>query len=176
MESLLFFVLAAIAVASALLVILQHKPIYSALWLVLCFFSLSGLYFLLHSEFLAIMQIIVYAGAIMVFILFVIMLLNLKGEEAKERLPFQRLIGILFSLLLLMLLVTASVYTVSMSNEMVQAGEISASFGGVKLFGKLLFSEYLLPFEVASVILLIAMIGAVIFGKKRIADREGGPE
>jgi len=167
LELIFFLILAVIAILSALLVIFQNKPIYSALYLVLCFLSIAGLYFLLHSEFLAIMQIIIYAGAIMVFILFVIMLLDLKGEKGTKRLRFQRLFSILFTLLLLFFLIGASAHMISESKKMGLNSEMLSSFGGVKLFGKLLFSDYLLSFEVASVLLLVAMIGAVVFGKKR---------
>ena len=123
--------------------VLQKKPIYSALYLVLCFFSIAGFYFLLHSVFLAVMQIIIYAGAVLVFILFVIMLLGLKEREFPQILRFQKPLALVFSLAL------------------------------VRLFGKMLFSKYLLPFELASIILLIAMIGAAVFGKKKETGREG---
>ena len=103
----------------------------------------------------------------MVFILFVIMLLDLKGEKGTKRLRFQRLFSILFTLLLLFFLIGASAHMISESKKTLLNSEMLSSFGGVKLFGKLLFSDYLLSFEVASVLLLVAMIGAVVFGKKR---------
>ena len=110
------------------------------------------------------MQIIIYAGAIMVFILFVIMLLDLKGEKSVGGFKFQSAVGLILSFLLLFLLITGSAH-MALNGSKMSGSEIESSFGGVRLFGELLFNDYLLSFEVASVLLLIAMIGAVVFGK-----------
>lgn len=168
MEYLLFFLLSLIAIVSAVLMVLQKKPIYSALCLVLCFFSIAGFYFLLHSAFLAVMQIIIYAGAILVFILFVIMLLGLKEREFPRVLRFQKPLALIFSFALFVLLIGGGFHALSI--KVMPGAAIPDSFGTVRLFGKLLFSRYLLPFELASVILLIAMIGAAVFGKKKTGE------
>jgi NADH-quinone oxidoreductase subunit J len=152
--------------------VLQKKPIYSALYLVLCFFSIAGFYFLLHSVFLAVMQIIIYAGAVLVFILFVIMLLGLKEREFPPILRFQRPLALVFSFVLLVLLTGGGLHALS-AKMMAPGTAVPDAFGSVRLFGKLLFSKYLLPFELASIILLIAMIGAAVLGKKKETGREG---
>lgn len=167
MIPVLFFFFAALAIASAIMMIAHRNPIYCALFLILTLFALAGLYVLLNAPFIAAVQIIVYAGAIMVLFLFVIMLLDLKGETSKERpgglLQFLSILvsGVLF-VELAMFVNSASKNSVT---KLVESGE---QIGGTKAIGNLLFTEYLFPFEIASVLLLSAIIGSVILAKLRL--------
>jgi len=166
----LWGILAALAVGSGLAVILIRNPIYCALSLVVNFFLLAVMYLLLRAEFLAAIQVIVYAGAIMVLFIFVIMLLNLGGEETRDKLRVLRPLAFLLGLVLLVEVVAAlryRAYTVEnppLSFPLVSAPP--AVTGGVREFGRLLFTDYLLPFEITSVLLLIAIVGAVALGRK----------
>ncbi len=158
----LFFFLSTVAIISALMVLVSRKPIHSVLFLTLTFFTLAGHYILLNAQFLAVVHIIVYAGAIMVLFLFTVMLLNLntKGEFLKTRLVKSMAIiggGMLFLVLIASI---KSLDAATLSNpELTQVGL-------VKNLGKTLYSEYLLPFELSSILFLAAMVGAVMLGKK----------
>lgn len=165
MEVLAFYILAGVAVVSALLVVTRVNPIASALWLVVCFFAFAGLYVTLSAHFVAAIQILLYAGAIMVLFIFVIMLLNLGADELKRRtLQFRNVIGAFFVLYLTLLLVLGLFKGVSGG-----AGVATATdFGYVSPIGRLLFTKYLIPFEVTSVLLLVAIVGSVVMGKRKI--------
>ena len=164
---ILFYVFGAIAVASSLLVIAQHNPLHSVLLLIVSFGALSGLYVLLDAPFVAVIQIIVYAGAIMVLFLFVVMLLNAPKEDAEAaRLhvaPGVRNAGALL----------AVAFIVELWWALTKNGGESGAFPGasvssVAAIGRLLFREYAFPFEVTSILILVAMVGAVV-----LARREG---
>jgi len=163
-------ILAALAVGSGLAVILIRNPIYCALSLVVNFFLLAVMYLLLRAEFLAAIQVIVYAGAIMVLFIFVIMLLNLGGEETRDKLRVLRPLAFLLGLVLLVEVVAALRYRAyAVENPALSFPLVSvppAVTGGVREFGRLLFTDYLLPFEITSVLLLIAIVGAVVLGRK----------
>ncbi len=166
-----FYAMAALTVASAILMVTQRNPVASVLWLVLCFVGLAGLFVTLEAYFLAAIQVLVYAGAIMVLFLFVIMLLNLRAEDLKVlTLPRIPLVGVVAALLFL----AATVAVVSASRPFfgVPLGEALARSGTVKdsvrAIGLPLFSEWLLPFEVTSVLLLVAIVGAVALTKKKL--------
>jgi len=163
-------ILAALAVGSGLGVILIRNPIYCALSLVVNFFLLAVMYLLLRAEFLAAIQVIVYAGAIMVLFIFVIMLLNLGGEETRDKLRVLRPLAFLLGLVLLVEVVAALRYRAyAVENPALSFPLVSAPpavTGGVREFGRLLFTDYLLPFEITSVLLLIAIVGAVVLGRK----------
>lgn len=168
LETILFLVLAAGAILSALLVVTSPSPIGSALYLVGTMFCLAGLYVLLNAPFLAAIQVIVYAGAIIVLLLFVIMLLNLRRIE--ETLPkFWRIAGLFVAGLILFAMFIAIVRGSSVLPDMPAVGE---EFGKVKELGKILFTKYLYTFEATSVLLLAAMIGAVALVRKE--GGEGG--
>lgn len=158
----LFFFLSFVAIVSALMVLLSKKPIHSVLYLTLTFFTLAGHYILLNAQFLAVVHIIVYAGAIMVLFLFTVMLLNLniEGEFAKSTLMkfIAAIAGGMIFLVLIGALKAFDVTTVS-NPEMTQIGL-------VKNLGKILYTQYLLPFELSSILFLSAMVGAVMLGKK----------
>lgn len=166
MTSIIFFYFASVIVLTAVLVVALRNPIYSALSLLIMFFHVAGLYVTLHAEFLAAIQIIVYAGAILVLYLFVVMLLNLKREERFHR---QVLIAVFLGLTLLAEALLLSLRGEDSMGSLSQLVEPSASVvGNTESIGEVLYSTYLFPFEVASLILLVAMIGAVILSKKGI--------
>ncbi len=166
-EAILFFVLAAAALATAILMILQRNPVMSALYLIANFFCLAALYLLLRAQLLAVLQVVVYAGAIMVLVIFVIMLLNL-GDEQKlaERISIRMILGVAlavgFLLELLYLFLTPGAQ--SLPSELPPNAEV---IGTVQSMGTALFGKFLLPFEVTSLLLLAAIVGAVILAKKQ---------
>ena len=182
----LFIVFAALCVISAVLVVfppLGPNPVHSAIALISCLFFVACEYVLLHATFIAALQIMVYAGAIMVLFLFVIMLLNLSsGEVGEERFTAAKLIGIgalLFGVAFQLgpvlwafnpkaaaLQTAARGFTVGGLAEM--TGEHTHAFGTIQDVGVRLFKDYLVPFEVTSVLLLVAIIGAVILAKRRV--------
>jgi NADH-quinone oxidoreductase subunit J len=164
METVVFFAMAALAVGCALLLIFFRNPVYSALALVGTLFSVAGLFVLLDAHFLAAVQIIVYAGAIMVLFLFVIMLLNLGSEDAQEKVTGRyRLIGVVFlSALLaghLSLMMFRQGWSAPVDNE-------ALTTNNIPYLGKLLYTDFLFPFEVVSMILLVALIGVVVLVKR----------
>lgn len=167
MEIVVFTGLALVALISALLVITQRSPVYSALCLILTLGSVAGLFVLLGAEFVAAVQVIVYAGAIVVLFLFVIMLLDLKREESPwARLSRRQLgTGIALGGLLLAELVLVV-------GRRLLAPEAAVApppaLGNTQAIGRLLFTDYLLPFEVTSVILLIAIVGAMVLAKQHL--------
>jgi NADH-quinone oxidoreductase subunit J len=164
MEWLLFIFFALGAIISGFLVITRRNPIHSAIALIFSLLSVAGLFALLTASFIAIIQVLIYAGAIMVLMLFVIMMLNLKEEDLlQERKDLIWLLGILLSVLVFYELVKTLPETYSKSPDLTITG-----FGSLTEIGKLLFTEYLLPFELISILLLIAIIGAVILSKRRL--------
>ncbi len=172
MGTVIFFYFASVIVATAALVVAFRNPVYSALALLIMFFHVAGLFVTLHAEFLAIIQILVYAGAILVLYLFVVMLLNLRREE---RFHNQGTVGLFLGCLLFaeaVLLVVKGDTTLGAGppvlNELASSGQ-----GNTESIGELLYSTYLFPFEIASLILLVAMVGAVILTKKGILEAKG---
>ncbi|TFB11029.1 NADH-quinone oxidoreductase subunit J [Candidatus Marinimicrobia bacterium MT.SAG.3] len=166
MTESLFFIFAAMAIVSALMVILNRNPIYSAVSLVITLFSLAGIFLLLEAYFLAVVQIIVYAGAIMVLFLFVIMLLN-PGKEAKFLSPKNPRIFIIT--LLSMAFIGMIITLVSGSvNYIGEAASSTGDLGTTRNIGLTLFTKYLLPFEIASLLLLVALVGAVLMTKRHL--------
>jgi NADH-quinone oxidoreductase subunit J len=162
---ILFFLLAAIALIAGVLVVFQTHPLRSALWLIVNFFAVAGLYLLAHAEFIAAIQIIVYAGAIMVLFLFVIMLLNLRAPEEPASRPFagQKILGIILGLVTALLMV----YGFSKAIVTPAKGPVPG-LGNTESIARSLFTDYLLPFEVTSVLLLVAIVGAVILAKSKV--------
>jgi NADH-quinone oxidoreductase subunit J len=165
MELAIFLILAIILVIASILVIAQRNPVASALFLILALVTQAFLYILLRATFLAIIQIIVYAGAIMVLFLFVIMLLNLRKDEfGREKKRAQRFFAILFGVLLLIEIGVA--VKLSITGLPQTPVGLSPEFGNAYSIGKALFTDYLFPFEVTSVLLLVAMVGAIVLTKK----------
>jgi NADH-quinone oxidoreductase subunit J len=168
MEILIFSIVALIAVICSFLVITSRSPVNSALFLIATMISLAILFVLLNAPFLATIQIIVYAGAIMVLFLFVIMLLNLRRDEfGPERKRAQRFFAILFGFLLLIGITTVLKVGVYGVNP-IESGSQTAMPVGVAPLAQLLFTKYLFPFELASVLLLVAIIGAVVMAKRKL--------
>ncbi len=162
MSQLLFFTLSTLTIISALIVVFSKNPMYSVLSLIVCFFTIAGHYILLNAQFLAITHIIVYAGAIMVLFLFVVMLLNLNAVTEPHKSPKLKFAAVISGGMLFLTLIAALRTT--------QLGEFTsppASLNGmVQHVGQKLFTDYLLPFEISSILFLSAMIGAVVLAKK----------
>lgn len=170
MAQLFFFYLAGIIVLTSILVVALRNPVYSALSLLIMFFHVAGLYVTLHAEFVAAVQIIVYAGAILVLYLFVVMLLNLHREDRYHaQLPVAALLGavILTEGILLMLQRGGSA-----PSQPVPAPPAPA-VGNTEAIGEVLYSTYVFPFEIASLILLVAMIGAIVLAKRDLFEQKG---
>ena|SRR6185312_14970390 len=160
---LLFWFLTVMAVGSALMVIFSKNPVHSILWLIVTFFAISGHYVLLNAQFLAIVNIIVYAGAIMVLFLFVVMLMNLNAPNVPVKNKWLTYAGIISGLCLLLIVVAALKDVDTMQQEtLLNTGNI----GLINNLGMVLFKQYVLPFEISSVLFLSAMVGAVVIGKK----------
>jgi len=160
----LFYFLSFLAILCGLMVILEKNPIHSVLYLVITFFAIAGHYILLNAQFLAAVHIIVYAGAIMVLFLFVIMLLNLNKETEPHKPIAVKFAAVISAGILLIVLVGA----LRSTNSLPAPETINADMGLVKNLGKVLFKQFLLPFEVASILFLSAMVGAVMLGKRDI--------
>jgi len=166
---ILFFLFGAIAVVAALNVILQRNPIYSAIGLIVTLCSLAGLFLTLSAQFIAAIQIIVYAGAIMVLFVFTIMLLNVRSEESKvDRQKFLRWLAVPLFLALL-----GEVYYVvrTVNNPPLQIPATGAAppaeiLGTVESIGREMFTSYLLPFEATSVLILMAIVGAMLLARR----------
>ena len=161
---IIFYALSAFAIISAIMVLISKNPIHSVLWLILVFFAISGHYILLNAQFLAIVNIIVYAGAIMVLFLFVIMLMNVKKDKEPQKQLLVKLIGVIAGGSFLTLLIALVKQNSSFQGRDVLLKE--GSIGLIHPLGQALFTDYVVPFEISSVLFLSAMVGAVIIGKK----------
>ncbi len=160
----LFGILSFLAIMFALMVVFTRNPVNSVLYLVLTFFCIAGHYLLLNAQFLAVVHIVVYAGAIMVLFLFVIMLMNLNEESEPQKSLLTKIIAGCIGGVLLVVMVGSL-----KGAEQLQFSQQGASqIGLVKNLGRVLFGEFLFPFEVASVLLLAAMVGAIFLAKKEI--------
>jgi NADH-quinone oxidoreductase subunit J len=169
--SLMFIVLAGLAVGSAIAVVVQRNPLYCAISLVGVFISLSGLYLLLAAPFIAAVQVIVYAGAIMVLVIFVIMLLNVE-EEVKR--PLRRIYLIPAAVLFSGALLAQTLFIINavQRSSFHPATATESNVGSVLNIGVGLFTEYLLPFELAGVLLLMAIVGATSVAKQVTMQRQ----
>ena len=171
-ESLFFYLFAAVAVLTSALVIGQSNPMHSVLLLVASFGAISGLYVLLDAPFLAVIQIIVYAGAIMVLFLYVVMLLNAPHEDASQfdRLhPLRQRGAARYGALLAALLVAQLAWAVSRTPEAraaVGAGADAAAVSSVRTIGRVMFTDYTFAFEATSLLILVAMVGAILLARR----------
>ncbi len=167
LEIVLFIIFASICAVSAVLMVTRPNPIISALFLVLNFCSLAGLYLTLNAQFIAVAQVIVYAGAIMVFFLFVIMLLNPEREkrffEQKTKLRIFVIVIVALVLLQIMYIILLSSPSEEISSDVTR----SVGTGTVENIGREMFTNYVLPFEAAGYLLLAATIGALVLAKKK---------
>jgi NADH-quinone oxidoreductase subunit J len=158
----LFYFLSAIMVISALLVVFSKNPVNNVIFLIICFIAMAGHYILLNAQFLAVVHIIVYTGAIMVLFLFVIMLLNLNKAIIPQKSKVTRILAVITGGLFFLVLLAATRQTF-----VIQARyPFTSDIGLVKEVGQTIFKEFLLPFEISSVLFLTAMVGAVMFGKR----------
>ena len=163
MDQFLFFLIAFLAVASAVYFVFARNPLYAILSLIVTMFSIAGMYVLLNAQFLGIVQIIVYTGAIMVLFLYILMMLNLNKEDESKKANLPKFIGI-FSVCILFVGMLGAYK--GLSGKTTAAAGIDHSVGLTKNLGKLLFNEYVLPFELASILILAGIVGAVLIGKK----------
>ncbi|HEY1009136.1 MAG TPA: NADH-quinone oxidoreductase subunit J [Daejeonella sp.] len=160
----LFYFIAFLSIFFALLVIFSKNPVHSVLYLIVTFFTLTIHYILLNAQFLAIVNFIVYMGAIMVLFLFVLMLLNLNENREASKSTLIKMIGVIAGMCLIVTLV-GSVKALHASDPLILKTQ---DLGLVKNLGKVLFSKFLLPFELSSLLLLSAMVGAVLLAKRDI--------
>ena len=168
MELLIFTGLALVAAIAGVLVIIQRHAVYSALFLIITMVALAGIYVLLDAHFVWIIQIIVYAGAIMVLFLFVIMLLDIRREQDPWA-PTNRGRIVVAVVLSVVLLVELGIAVAQRLMLRPSAGPpVAGDFGTTQAVGRLLFTDFLFPFEITSIILLVAMVGAMVLAKKRL--------
>ncbi|HTQ28037.1 MAG TPA: NADH-quinone oxidoreductase subunit J [Puia sp.] len=160
---LLFWFLSILAIFSAIMVVVSRNPVHSVLWLIIVFFAISGHYILLNAQFLAIVNLIVYAGAIMVLFLFVIMLMNLNADTEPQKNKWLKMAGVIAGGALLLVLV-AALKNADLKNRLAETGQ--GDIGLIHNLGMALFHDYVIPFEISSVLFLSAMVGAVVIGKK----------
>ena len=168
---IIFYFLAAITLATAFLTIYSKNPIHSAIYLVICFFSIAGHYLLLNSQFLAIVHIIVYSGAIMILFLFTIMLMNLNKEDEVHKPRITRIGAIIIFCSLCTILIIIFFNSKPVSDISDPTGE---DYQSIKALGKVMLdgeSGYMVPFEFVSVLLLVAMIGTVLLSKKEKIEK-----
>jgi len=166
-SQVLFYFLSALALGSALMVVISRNPVHSVLWLIVTFFAISGHYIMLNAQFLGIVNMIVYAGAIMVLFLFVIMLMNLNAETEPQKNKWMKFAGVVSGGCLLMVLIAAlkEAEVKGKATELV-TGEI----GLIDNLGKALFTDFVVPFEISSVLFLSAMVGTVVIGKREAKE------
>lgn len=160
---ILFYVLSVMALGSAIMVVISRNPIHSILWLIATFFAISGHYILMNAQFLGIVNLIVYAGAIMVLFLFVVMMMNPSVETEPKKNKWLKLTGVVAGGCLLLVLV-AAMKTAEKKGELVQLKD--GDIGLIQQLGQVLFTEYVVPFEISSILFLSAMVGTVVIGKK----------
>ena len=171
-ETLIFYALSGLAIGASALVIGQRNPMYSVMMLIASFGALAGLYIQLDAPFVAVAQIIIYAGAIMVLFLFVVMLLNAPQEDAAEwdrshplRQPAVARFGGMLALLLVVQLAWALLRAGGLSGPVVGQGD-AETVSSVRVLGRVLFTDYVFAFEATSILILVAMVGAVVLARR----------
>ncbi len=164
-EAIVFYILSSIAITGALFTVFSRNPVYSVLSLIVTFFAIAGHYFLMNTQFLATVHIIVYTGAIMVLFLYVIMMLNLNKEAEPNKPLLSKIAAVVSGGSLMLVLIIA----LKDSANMKMSGETVETIGSIESLGKVLYSSaYVLPFEVSAILFLAGMVGAVMLGKKEI--------
>lgn len=166
--SILFYIFAVVAVFAALMVITRRNPVISALYLLLCLFSLAMIYALLNAHFIALLQVLVYMGGIMVLIIFVIMIMNLRREDLRGG----GVTAIKFVGLILSGILGIEMIRVFVKIEPAAMKTVDTGIGSVEAIAKKLFTDFLLPFEVVSVLLLVAMVGAIVLAIRKSEKSE----
>ena len=167
MHKIIFMYFAVVILASAILTITRRNPVHSIMFMLLLFFHIAGVFVLLNAEFLAAVQLIVYAGAILILYLFVVMLLNVDKESSAARAnrfwPWMVVFGILIAGEIV-LLISRGTFPAAVDQPMMLAGT------GARELGIILYQNYLVPFEIASVILLVGLVGAIMLAKKNVKE------
>src|SRR5690349_18759948 len=161
---ILFWFLSALAFLGGVMVLISKNPVYSVLWLIVVFFAISGHYLLLNAQFIAIVNLIVYAGAIMVLFLFVIMLMNLNTNTEPQKNTWLKVAGAIAGGSFMLIMIDVLIDAKDMQNKTALLKE--GNIGLIKNLGRTLFNDYVIPFEITSVLFLSAMVGAVVIGKK----------
>jgi NADH-quinone oxidoreductase subunit J len=166
-NKLIFLYFAAVCLTSAILMITRRNPVHSVMFMLLLFFHIAGMFVLLNAEFLAAVQLLVYAGAILILYLFVVMLLHVDKESSSARAnkfwPGMVVFGALIAVELV-LLISRGTFPAAIDQTMRLAGT------GVRELGEVLYKQYLVPFEIASIILLVGLVGAVMLAKKDVKE------
>jgi NADH-quinone oxidoreductase subunit J len=166
-SEVLFYFLSALALGSAIMVVISRNPIHSILWLIVTFIAITGHYILMNAQFLGIVNLIVYAGAIMVLFLFVIMLMNLNSETEPQKNKWMKLAGVVAGGCLLLVMIAA----LKEAEVKGRASELlTGDIGLIENLGKALFTDYVVPFEISSVLFLSAMVGTVVIGKREAKE------
>jgi len=165
MELIMLLLCGGLAIITSLLVIFDRNVVHSALWMVASFFFMAVLYLLLRAEFIAILQIIIYAGAIMMFVIYAIMMLNLRQEELSP-VRKTKVVGVIGLLVLFLELLVVGVGKGLLAMKGPVTDQLIAKFGHVVVLSNFLFSDYILPFELASLLLTAGVVGAVILAKQ----------
>ncbi|MHB8092007.1 MAG: NADH-quinone oxidoreductase subunit J [Syntrophales bacterium] len=168
---IVFFVAALVVIVSSLLMTTRKNPIHSALWMILTFFAMAVIYLLLNAQFIAVAQVMVYAGAIMMLILFVIMMVSLdtgaQSEQKKISMNFTKKAAWSLAVIILLLeLIFGALFYQTTAKIGSYPAEAVTSLGNAKTVGTLLYGQYLFPFEIASILLLVGIIGAVVLSRK----------
>jgi NADH-quinone oxidoreductase subunit J len=166
MLTTVFYILSAITLATAFLTIFSRNPIHSAIYLVICFFSIAGHYLMFNAQFLAVVHIIVYSGAIMILLLFTIMLMNLNKEDERHKSGLTIIAAVTSFCLVCLVLLAVFMKSMPIIEDYHISGE---DYQSIKVLGQVLLDEengFMVPFEFASVLLLVSMIGAVLLSKK----------
>ncbi len=164
MEQFFFYIFAITAVASAIAVISLRNPVHSAVSLMVCFIQVAAIFILLRSPFLAAAQVFLYVGAVMVLFLFVIMMLDIRKVSISRFMP-----GGLFWIIVLLVVLAYEIFAMILKSRIAAQSISSVRLDGTVMeIGRALFTKHLLPFEIVSVILLVAMVGAIVMGKKEI--------
>ncbi len=174
-EGVLLLIMSLITVVCALFVVFQKNPIYSAIFLIQTMVSLAVVYVLLHAEFIAAVQVMVYAGAIMILFIFVIMLLNLNKKDVegdRDKLFLQKPSALILGFVLIVMIGIIMVKSVFNGIKGEYPPEVISEIGNTQLVGKMLFTKYVFPFEIASILLFAAIVGAIILVKKQIIKEE----
>ena len=171
-KGFIFIIAALIAIAASLLMVTRKSPIHSALWMIVTFFAMAVIYLLLNAQFIAVAQVMVYAGAIMMLILFVIMMVHMeKGPEDEEPKksgkPKAKVAGALITLILLVEVLFGSLFFQMSGRTGDYPAEMVNNIGNVRTVGSLLYGQYLFPFEIASLLLLVGIVGAVVIAKRK---------
>jgi len=170
LESAFFWLFGGLAVAASLGVILSRNTMHSVMWLILCFFNAAGLFFLLDAEFLGIILILIYVGAVMVLFMFVVMMLEVNQAVKREGWLQYLPVGGMIAVILFIELVAASTSGLFGSEQMAMAAHMGADVNNTVEIGKELYTRYLLGFEIAAIILLVALIGAIVLTLRERKD------